>query len=1526
MGTVRGTFDLNSRPASSALRSLRTEGLETDAVFEKLGQTLDGVGTTKQREQVRLYREAIKKLGTQWEQTAVKADASWTSMEKKTVDSVAVQSTAIDSLQGRLNELGRTRATAEINTSGISESLAEVELLKKRLNELDRTRATARVGVGGTPSALARSAASGGGGGGGFLRSGLKIPFAGSIPLPLVAGALGATPPLLGGATAILGSAGAATLGAGAIGLGGLGALSAGIGSIATVAIPAVKGLKESYKALQGYNKAVAQNGKNSTQAHTALEKLNAVLQSAPSGTRGLINREQQLSSRFKRLTKPAQGSFIGSLSNLLGAGNRLTPQLAGIANPLLASGQRQSGRLSSFLTGGTTRGFLGSAGATAIDVLPDVESTFQSVLATLMNISRASMPFFKMSVEWLEQWTKGWRDSTGNIDKTRTSIGGMVSQLKTWGRLTSATFKLLKDLFSASARPGQSLVGDLTTQLNTWDAWIRRNPRQVRSFFTEAVDSTEKIASALGKMTRLLWRLGQLLTPMLTQLSQFVGFLDSIGLLEPGALPLLLAGGAGVRNAIGGARGRILGTTGAAGAGGGLAETAVLGASLGATGGAARGGFFSRLGGFGSRLGSAYRSAGRVPVMARPPGGLTMGMEADAGLLGATTFSRTAGAAGAARVFGGAAAPYASRFARGFGARYLPLAALMGGLSAASFQGNFGDRFQAGLSGATFGIVKMPKTEAEKEDEGTRHAQMVANYYGERYGGGLRGLRQQARALRRKRHRLLTPQELGGTTGFLTTSLDPFGGNFGHAPSVVSDENRKEAEALFKQLEQVRAGRTSLAMERGGTLASQFAGAFNIKKQKGGVAALEDLTTPILRKIKELGPSGGRVLAQNVLRWAKEAKRQNPKLAEAYETLLNRIQGRFEDMGRNIEIINGRIYTGSDREWKSIASAMANPIERAREEMSESFTAIQRQAIGSLTAMGFSRSQAKQLINESEKGGDTGRIARANMNAGPVLGGNAFTTPKEKKESGYHGGPSRAFGGRMMRIPGYGNTDHVPMSDGGVGAPGELIVNPHTEARANRFLGMFGTSLEAMQKAERYRASTPVGQMYSRPGERARGGRMGGAGPAWRGVGPGGLHQGIRKVAGAVLGQFPGLSVTSTVGGSHVSGSYHYLGEAVDIAGSSAVMHAASEWIKKTGLYRQLAEGIHNPNLSVSDGHFVDPSFYSSVWAGHADHIHLAVAHAVGKLLGLGAGSRGGMRGGGMGGRQVRLHGRRSGLGGVPGALVEAGSRGYARGLENKLNKKLGRMGGRGGLGGPLGGAGGSRSAVERAIAQELFRAGANRIGAAGIIGNAYAESSMDPSAEGTGGGGLWGFTAGAISLANLKKAGGRNWADPRFQTRFMLAHGGRGLIPVLNRAGSPEAAARIFMEQWERPGIPRLDVREGGARIAFKQGYERGGRIPRFAGWFGRGGAGHVSGPTLLGVGERPGGEDVEIRPHRPERKRAGGRRRSRGDVHLSFAGAHFHVRKESDIDAIADAVGKKLVEAMAEDDGVDQEDVIG
>lgn len=100
-------------------------------------------------------------------------------------------------------------------------------------------------------------------------------------------------------------------------------------------------------------------------------------------------------------------------------------------------------------------------------------------------------------------------------------------------------------------------------------------------------------------------------------------------------------------------------------------------------------------------------------------------------------------------------------------------------------------------------------------------------------------------------------------------------------------------------------------------------------------------------------------------------------------------------------------------------------------------------------------------------------------------------------------------------------------------------------------------------------------------------------------------LQPGISQVLATVLANTHGLSITSTTGGGHASGSYHYLGRAVDLAGGD--MNASAAWIAAhmTGV---LTEGIHNPNLSVKNASHVAPSFWGpAVWGEHLNHIHLA-------------------------------------------------------------------------------------------------------------------------------------------------------------------------------------------------------------------------------------------------------------------------------------------------------------------------------
>lgn len=110
-------------------------------------------------------------------------------------------------------------------------------------------------------------------------------------------------------------------------------------------------------------------------------------------------------------------------------------------------------------------------------------------------------------------------------------------------------------------------------------------------------------------------------------------------------------------------------------------------------------------------------------------------------------------------------------------------------------------------------------------------------------------------------------------------------------------------------------------------------------------------------------------------------------------------------------------------------------------------------------------------------------------------------------------------------------------------------------------------------------------------------------------------LHPAILTITAIVVTAFPKLTITSTTGGSHASGSYHYLGRAVDLAPAGgmtpanvAYMNKAAKWINKT-MSGLLTEGIHNPGLSVKDKKRVPSSFWgAATWQEHLNHIHLAM------------------------------------------------------------------------------------------------------------------------------------------------------------------------------------------------------------------------------------------------------------------------------------------------------------------------------
>ena len=104
----------------------------------------------------------------------------------------------------------------------------------------------------------------------------------------------------------------------------------------------------------------------------------------------------------------------------------------------------------------------------------------------------------------------------------------------------------------------------------------------------------------------------------------------------------------------------------------------------------------------------------------------------------------------------------------------------------------------------------------------------------------------------------------------------------------------------------------------------------------------------------------------------------------------------------------------------------------------------------------------------------------------------------------------------------------------------------------------------------------------------------------------------------------------------------------------------------------------------------------------------------------------------------------------------------------------------------------------------------GYSRMAAAGIAGNMYQESGGNPESTGTGGGGLIGFTPLPAAYVTGNPA-----ADLQTQLRAVLAYNQQWAtyLPALNAAATPTQAADVYMNDFERPGMPAAYNREAAA-----------------------------------------------------------------------------------------------------------------
>lgn len=458
-----------------------------------------------------------------------------------------------------------------------------------------------------------------------------------------------------------------------------------------------------------------------------------------------------------------------------------------------------------------------------------------------------------------------------------------------------------------------------------------------------------------------------------------------------------------------------------------------------------------------------------------------------------------------------------------------------------------------------------------------------------------------------------------------------------------------------------------------------------------GGVERLAD-------QLHNLGKTGGGLNAKKILQVADAAK----QLADAGGTMgkeltaaLTRSQRAFDDWRKTGSLNLKGLHTVTAQTTADIKHRLSQDTLEGKDALARNFRQAAAEVKKSMDAGQVSTRDGLREIKS---------LMRKALGVYGIKGNQADNYLREGNVGSFgENDRAKMAGGGWIGSPGERGRDEVDITVG----RGEAVLNADQQ----------GVAQQALAVAHSVGA-VPYGDLDSMfAGEQrphylagyAKGGRVG-------------LQPAVKRLGDQLTRQF-GLSVTSTTGGGHAAGSYHYQGLAEDLAGAPGAMAAASRYLITSGAYRSLLEGIHNPGLSVKDGKQVPPGFWGGkTWADHGDHIHIA-------LRALGA-----IKGGGGSSIDEIKRVKWTGPGGAIGQIGQAGLNRVRAGA----NAALARVGGSSaGGGGDLdvkgaGGKGASEAQARAWIAQGLRVAGQPVTAAAvnTLLGRARQESGLNPRA----------------------------------------------------------------------------------------------------------------------------------------------------------------------------------------------------
>lgn len=319
----------------------------------------------------------------------------------------------------------------------------------------------------------------------------------------------------LGGAlVAVAGSAGAAALGAGALGVALAGA-AIPLGGFGLVLADAITGFDKIKDATARYELAVASFGRESTQAETALMRLNGTIELF--GGRPMqqaVEMASAFADSWRKEVKPAMGDIARIFIMVLEAGKRLLPVFSDITNQAAEAIRGALGPALRELSGPEVQGILKRLGdAFSLLAGPLIRSATNFLIGLLQIASRVAP-----SLQWLAGEVE---NASVNFRQWATSgnLGILIDHFQQWWDLTKAVGGLLVTIFSSGASDGKNLVETLTGIVNKWNEFLSTTEGQdsLRSFFGDAVKMTKAFVTILAGVIGFLFAFGRAFVPIYT-------------------------------------------------------------------------------------------------------------------------------------------------------------------------------------------------------------------------------------------------------------------------------------------------------------------------------------------------------------------------------------------------------------------------------------------------------------------------------------------------------------------------------------------------------------------------------------------------------------------------------------------------------------------------------------------------------------------------------------------------------------------------------------------------------------------------------------------------------------------------------------------------------------------------------------------------------------------------------------------------------------------------------------------------